>query len=138
MPKKRNITEKDGKFYTPRGVELIRNANTMTEAEYWSMILSALRRTTRFWKPILLCLEAGKRPSQSGNKRLKYEYHCQSCNNWFPRSQIQVDHIIPCGGINGPDKINPWLEKAHVENWPKTLQRLCKPCHTKKTNEEKF
>ncbi len=132
---KRKITEKKGKFYTPRGIELTRNANTMTEAEYWSMVLSALRRTTRFWKPILSCLESGKRKSQSINKRLKFEYQCESCLNWFPKTSIQVDHIIPCGGINGYDKVIPWLLKAHIETG---FQRLCKPCHKIKTKEEKL
>lgn len=132
--KKRKITEKDGKFYTPRGVELTRNAHTMTEAEYFSMILSALRRTTRYWKPCLAVLEATKRPSESGNKRIKFEYQCQSCGGWYQRKLVQVDHVIPCGGINSYDKIVPWLLKAHVEEG---FQVLCKECHKRKTNEER-
>src|SRR5687767_5637018 len=97
---KRKVVEKDGRWYTVRGVELTRNAKTMTEAEYFSMILSALRKTTRFWKPALVQLEKGKRKNQSDNKKLKYEYHCESCGLWFKRTEIQLDHIRPCGGIN--------------------------------------
>lgn len=132
---KRKITERDGKFYSPKGVELTRNAHTMTEAEYFAMVLSALRRTTRFWKPIVAVLEAAKRDSQSSNKRLKFEYLCESCRNWYPKASVQVDHIVPCGGINGYDKVVPWLLKAHVEEG---FQVLCKPCHKRKTDEEKL
>ncbi len=131
---KRKITEKDGKFYTPRGVEATRNAHTMTEANYFAMILSALRGTTRFWKPATQKLESCKRPSQSSNKRLKFEYLCESCLTWCPRKSIQIDHIIPCGGINGYDKIVPWLKRAHVEEG---FQILCTTCHKKKTLEER-
>lgn len=132
--KKRKITERDGKFFSPRGVELTRNCNTMTEAEYFSMILSALRGTTRFWKPCLKKLEASKRKNESSNKRLKYEYLCESCSSWYPRKLVQIDHIIPCGGINGYDKIVPWLLKAHVEEG---FQILCRECHKSKTKEER-
>jgi len=132
--KKRKVTERDGKFFTPRGVELTRNAHTMTEAQYWSMILSALRGTTRFWKPCLIALEASKRKSESSNKRLKYEYICAHCSGWFARKLVQIDHIIPCGGINGLDKVLSWILLAHVEEG---FQILCKECHKIKTKEER-
>ncbi len=132
--KKRKITESGGKFFTPRGVELTRNAQTMTEAEYFSMILSALRKTTRFWKPCLRALEASKRKSESTNKRLKYEYQCASCSGWFARKYVEIDHIVPCGGINGYDKILSWILLAHVEDG---FQVLCKVCHKQKTGVER-
>lgn len=135
MKTKRKITEKDGKFYTPKGVELTRNANTMTEAEFFAMILSALRRTTKFWKPKLQKLEEGKRLNQSDNKRIKYEYNCEQCLGWFKRSEIQLDHIINCGGINGYSKIEGWCKRAYVEK--DSFQRLCLACHTIKTNSER-
>lgn len=132
--KKRIRTFKDGKWYSPKGIELTRNANTMTEAEYFSMILSALRQTTRFWKPTIAVLEKACRPSQSTNKRLKKEYQCNKCSHWFPKSNVQVDHIVPCGGINSYERVVPWLKLAHVEQG---FQVLCKPCHAVKTQEER-
>lgn len=132
--KKRKIIEKDGRFYTSRGSELTRNSNTMTEAEYFSMILSALRQTTRYWKPALKALEKASRPSKRADKRVKKEYRCCICKDWFLRKEVDKDHIIPCGGINGYDKIIPWLKKAHVEEG---FQVLCKICHKQKTMEER-
>lgn len=134
--KQRKRIEEDGKFYTVRGVELTRNAGWLTEAEYFAKILSALRQTTRYWKPALTKLEERKRDSQSSNKRIKYEYQCEICQEWFVRAKIDIDHVVPCGGINGYDKIVPWLLKAHIED-KDGYQILCKSCHKIKTAEER-
>ena len=136
--KVRKVIEKDGKFYTPRGVELTRASHTKTEAEFSAYILSALRKATKFWKPKMDKLHEGRRPSQNINKRLKWENNCERCGGWFPESSIEVDHIVPCGGISGIDwldKIKPWVIKAFVE--VDGFQRLCLWCHLRKTSEEK-
>ncbi len=131
----RKTVEKDGKLYTVRGVELCRAHSTKTEAEFWAFILSALRAATKFWKPKMIKLRAGRRPSQSANKRLRWENSCEHCLQWFPESEIEVDHIVPCGGINGIDKVVGWIKRAFVE--VEGFQRLCKTCHKKKTLEER-
>ncbi len=126
------------KWYTSRGVELTRAHHTKTEAEFSSFILSALRSATRYWKPKMVKLEEGRRPNESDNKRLKWENNCEECGGWFPEKQIEVDHIVPCGGISGPDwldKIKPWIIRAFVEI--EGFQRLCLTCHNRKTQAEK-
>lgn len=138
MKKKRKVVERDGKFYTVRGVELTRAHHTKTEAEFIAYILSGLARLTKYWPPTIAKLREGRRPNQSDNKKLKWENNCEACLGWFPESQIEVDHIIPKGGISGEnwrDKVVPWLDRALIEI--EGLQRLCKTCHTKKTNEER-
>lgn len=142
MPKKNphGRVEIEGKWYRVKkngkpGAQLARAANTMTEAEYWATILSALRRATKFWAPKMLKLMEGKRANKSSNKRLKWEFSCEVCKKWHPQSNIEIDHIIPCGGLNGIDKVVPWITRAFVEI--EGFQRLCKSCHTKKTKEEK-
>lgn len=131
----RKVTERDGKFYTPRGVELTHASHTKTTAEFWAYILSALRKATKFWKPKMQKLHEGRRPNESENKRLKWENNCEQCNKWFPESEIEVDHRVPCGGINGIDKVVPWITKAFVE--VEGFQRLCKGCHKIKTLQER-
>ncbi len=142
MPKgkkqQRIVIEKDGKYYTKRGVELTRASHTKTEAEFVAYILSALRKATKFWKPKCDKLKEGRRPNQSNNKRLKWENNCEQCKQWFPESEIEVDHIIKCGGISGKDwldKVAPWIVRAFVE--VEGYQRLCKACHKLKTNGER-
>ena len=41
-----------------------RNAGTMTEAAFWSMIRSALRQKSRWWKPIAECKKLARRKSK--------------------------------------------------------------------------
>ena len=133
-PRKRKFEM--GMWMTQRGVPLTRASNTKTESEFWSFILSALRKATRFWQPATDKKLEGRRPSQSSNKKLKWEFHCEGCGGWFPESEIQLDHIIPIGGLNGPDKVVPWIEKAFVEK--DGFQRLCKDkCHAAKTAKER-
>ena len=74
--------EREGKYYTKRGVELTRASNTMTEAQFWAFILSALRKATKFWKPKMDCLNDGRRKYEGDNKRLKWEYLCDSCSKY--------------------------------------------------------
>lgn len=133
--KPRKTIEKEGKLYTIRGVELSRNHASMTEAQFWSYILSALRRATKYWKPKMAKLHEGRRPNESANKRLKWENNCEMCKQWFPESEIEIDHIIPCGGLNGADKLVNWVNKAFVEI--EGFQRLCKTCHLGKSKEER-
>ncbi len=133
--KQRIVIEKDGKYYTKRGVELTRASHTKTEAEFWAYILSALRRATKYWRPKMDKLKEGRRPNQSNNKRLKWENNCERCKKWYPESDIEVDHIINCGGITSIDKVAPWIIKAFVE--VDGYQRLCKICHKQKTQKER-
>lgn len=133
--KKRKIIEKNGKYYTVRGIELTHCSNTMTTAEFFSFILGGLRRLTKYWRPKLDKLHEGRRKYTGIDKRTKWEYQCEYCLNWFKQMHIEMDHIIPCGGCNSYDKVVPWLKKAFIEK--EGYQILCITCHTKKTNGER-
>lgn len=136
MPKKdRKIIEKDGKRYTTRGVELTHASQTLTTAEFWSFILGGLRKLTKFWKPKLDCLKSARRPYTGLDKRTKWEYTCAICKKWYKQKDVEVDHIIPIGGLNGPSKLATWVERAFVEI--DGYQVLCKPCHLQKSKKEK-
>jgi len=142
-PKKTRKTKKPvkvrkfemGRWWSKRGVELTRCSNTLTEAQFFAFILSHCRRITARWKPKYDCLEEGKRPYTGTDKRTKFEYHCQGCDHYFKAKEIQIDHIIPCGGINGFDRIVGWFERALCEN--DGFQRLCLACHLIKSNKER-
>ncbi len=140
VKKVRKYHEIDGKRYSIKHKKLLcRASQTLTEAEFSAKILSILRNGTKFWKPKMDKLIEGRRPNQSNNKRLKWENNCEQCKKWFPEKEIEVDHIIPCGGISGDDwldKVKGWIIKAYIEI--DGFQRLCKTCHNKKTIEEKL
>jgi len=120
---------------TPR-VPRTRNANTLTDAAFFGSLRSALRRHYRFWKPAALALEAASRPTQSANKRLKKEYQCADCKEWFKRDDVEKDHIIPCGSLRSLDDVASFIERLTPED-PAAFQILCKPHHLKKGAEDR-
>lgn len=55
------------------------------------------------------------------NKPIMGKYRCQHCGGWFPKEEIDIDHIVPknCGGTD-----------ALVN-----LQALCKHCNRSKQDK---
>lgn len=104
-----------------------------TEAGYWQFIRGCFRAGARRYPPIVRqALEAVKRPSQSTNKRLKWEYQCVDCVGWFPRKEVQVDHIEECGTLRSYADLPGFVERMFCE--PARLAIRCKACHELKTN----
>lgn len=113
----------------------VRNAGTMTESAFWSFIRSALRQKSRFWKPIVQAKLKARRPYKGPNKRLKFEYQCNACKEWFPEKLINVDHICPAGSLNSAQDLPGFVTRLFCEL--DNLQVLCEKCHDVKTKQEK-
>jgi hypothetical protein len=119
-----------------------RNGGTWTESQYESAIRSALRSKFRYWKPAMDCKKHHSRPYQGKDKRRKTETQCQSCMEWFPPSNVQMDHIVPCGSIKGKsgrmtgNSLAAFLKRLTPEDMF-CYQPLCKPCHKAKTKKER-
>lgn len=129
MPKKKKQPKRQ---IVPR----THGAGTLTESQYFSKIRSALRSAFRYWKPMMLALEAASRPSKSKNKRLKKEYQCANCQLWFPRKEVEIDHKIECGSLANYNDIVPFIQRLTAEDI-NSYQILCRPCHKIKTAEYK-
>jgi len=115
-------------------VQKTRNAGTMTEAAFWGMIRSTLRRRTMYWKPISIARDAVKRKSKSSNPRLKWEYQCANCKDWFPSKETEVNHIEGAGSLRCAEDLPQFVERLFAE---KGYECLCKPCHKKVTESQK-
>jgi hypothetical protein len=113
-----------------------RNSGTMTESAFWSFIRSALRQKSRWWKPISECKAKAKRKYSGPNKRQKFEYKCNKCNNWFPEKEVSVDHITCAGSLHAGADIKGFIDRLFCEI--DNLQVLCKVCHDTKTIEDKI
>ena len=105
-----------------------RNANTLTESAFFSKIRSGLRAAFRFWKPMMIALDRASRPSLDANKRIKKEYQCVHCQNWFQRRMVEIHHIVECGSLKGWDDIVPFIQRLTCED-PDGYEVLCKECH---------
>lgn len=129
MKKSKTITKR-----TTR-VPKTRNANTMTEAQFYSMLRSALRGKSRFWKPILNCKLKARRVYKGSNKKQRWEYKCAECEEWFMEKEISVDHIIPAGSLQSLNDLPGFTERLFIED--DGLQCLCGKCHNIKTQKER-
>ena len=79
-----------------------------------------------------MVLQEARRPSQSDNKRLKWEFQCAECEGWFPQSEVEVDHVVPAGSLRSFEDIAGFVERLFCE--PEGLVVLCEQCHRAKTN----
>jgi len=136
-PKKRRAVavKKKALVKKRKGLPRTRNHNTWTESEFWTMIRSALRRRTIYWKPISVCRDKSRRNYSGPNKRQKFEYQCNICKEWFSGKNITVDHIEPAGILRQASDLPDFVEKLFCE--VDGLQVLCNPCHDAKTKEDK-
>lgn len=112
-----------------------RNSGTMTEAAFFAMIKNSLRKLSLRWIPMKQALELAQRPSEHENKLLKYEYQCAKCLNWFPKKDVEVDHIIPCGSFKAYEDIGNYVRNMLPEN-ASSFMVLCKEHHLNKSLEE--
>lgn len=106
-----------------------------TEAAYWSFIRSLLRQGSIRWPPRTTAKLKFRRPSQSANKRLKWEYQCGCCQRWWPDKEIEVDHVYACGTLKSYDDLPRFVQRLFCE--PEELVVLCKECHQGKTNKDR-
>ena len=113
-----------------------RNANTMTEAEYWGKVRSALRKAFAYWKPaqaVLKQAECGTRVNPKTGRHKKV-YLCIACLKTGFREEMHIDHIDPCGSLRSADDVAPFLERLTCED-SSNYQLLHKACHQEKTNQ---
>lgn len=117
-------------------VERTHNLNTETESEHMGKIRSALRRLSRFWKPALAALNKVKRAHTGDNKRLKNEYQCFKCTKWFPRKDVQINHVVACGTLKSYEDVPSFLSRLFCENL-EGYDVQCKECHKATTKEQR-
>lgn len=109
-----------------------RNAGTMTEAAFWSMIRSALRRRSMYWKPIINAKNAARR-AYKGEGRQKWEYQCATCKGWFKGTEVETDHLIPAGSLTCADDLKQFVTNLFAEDG---YEVKCKECHREHTNKQ--
>jgi hypothetical protein len=102
-----------------------------TEAAFWGFIRSGMRQLSRRWPPLVrIALNEVKRKSQSENKRLKWEFQCNHCSEWFARKHVEVDHIVECGSLKSFADLSQFADRLFCE--ASGLRVLCVKCHQKR------
>lgn len=106
-----------------------------SEARFWSFIRSALRSAWSRYPPKYIVVANARRVSQSANKKLKWEFQCNECKDWFPQKETSVDHIKPAGTLRCYEDLPKFVEQLFVG--VDDLQVLCSACHASKTLKER-
>lgn len=116
------------------------------QRDKFNALRSFLRRCWSKYPERLAAIIAARRPNKGPNKRLKYEYQCAICKQWYQwldkkkaRKQgkigMSVDHIKPCGSFLCDDDYQTFIPNLFCDR--SDLQVLCDICHDKKTAEER-
>jgi 5-methylcytosine-specific restriction endonuclease McrA len=69
------------------------------------------------------------------NAKVAYgRYRCNACDQIFPPTTVQVDHISPVIPVSGWTTWDDYINRLFCP--PEQLQVLCKPCHSVKSGLE--
>ena len=105
-----------------------------TEGRRKSFITSVLRGGYRRWPPKYECLNGAFTEKKINIKtgRVSKHFKCNECQQEFPTSGVNVDHILPI--VNPSEGFISWdsfIEGlfCSIDN----LQVLCSECHTAKS-----
>lgn len=73
-----------------------------------------------------------KTGKKAGQVKKRWDCPCDKCEEIFPASKVQVDHIIPAGGTDTMEDLLDWMQKIFCGT--DNLQLLCEECHKIKTH----
>lgn len=111
-----------------------------TKAEFFKYIRGTLRMG---WKRYPLKIEYRNSmvvPNFEGsgvtNPRVKKVGMCEICQNWFPQSALETDHIKPCGTIRDWETAGTFLHNMFCDK--DNLRLLCQICHGQITYAERM
>ncbi len=107
----------------------------MAKTSKYARIRSALRKFWwMYWPARADALLLARVPYVGTNTRRKYSWVCAICGKCNASTDVEVDHITPCGQFLGPDDEKDFIYKFLFGE----LQVLCKnPCHKDKTKRER-
>lgn len=136
MPSAKPKAKRAAKPRVPR----TRGNGKYTEAAYWAWIRSSLRRMSQRWPPLYSVLNDCKRKVEDSDRakwgnRIRFVYQCAECKLHYPKKEVEVDHIIPCGSLKCAEDVGPFIERMLCEK--DGLRVLCHGCHQTITNEQR-
>lgn len=98
-----------------------------TKARFFGFLRSALRLASRKWPPRHEAKNAVRRPYVGTRPRQRWEYECAMCGKWFQGTEVEVDHIEPCGQLKEYDDLPGFVRRLFCE--ASELRVTCKSCH---------
>jgi len=107
-----------------------------------AVVRSAIRRSFARSPKVIEVMLTGRRVvpryTKSGERHKvdAVEFQCQTCNGWFIRKFISVDHFVPVVSVEeGFQTWDIFIERINCDR--KNLKRICENCHQAKSNVER-
>ena len=97
-----------------------------TDVRFRSVLLSVMRRFSRFWHPSKEVLTKAR--------IARGIYTCNLCKKVVGPKDIKIDHIDPVVPVTGFTNWDDVIGRLFCEE--SGLQAICSPCHKIKTDEE--
>jgi len=115
----------------------VKSSVEWTTARKKSFIVSALRAGSRRWPPRFETLADAKTEKKinKATGRLAQHFRCAACQEEFPATMVEVDHIKAVAANDGFTTWDSFIENLFCGK--DNLQILCKPCHREKSALEK-
>lgn len=112
------------------------NNGEWTQSRYNSFVKSALRSASVKWPPRYTALNDAfvEKAINPSTGRLAKLYRCQKCEQLFPQSGMEVNHIEPVIPVTGFDSWDGVVARMFCEK--DGLEVLCRTCHKVVTSEE--
>lgn len=110
-----------------------------TSSKFFSFLRSRLRSGFTRWPPKYSVLTKARRKYTGRSAAQKWEFQCAVCSEWFKQTQVEVDHIVPCGSLMKFEDLPGFVERLFCGE--AGLRVVCKPCHksiTKASREAKL
>ncbi len=98
----------------------------------YELLRKALRSAWRFDPERQMAMDAAKVPYTGTDKRYKWMYICAMCGLLWKKTEVERDHIEPCGKFTKFEHRKHFLLTLFCRA-KDNLQILCKGCHKKKT-----
>lgn len=126
--KKRKATKK-------RAINRPYCGGTMTSSQFFGFIRAALRNKFTRWAPKYAALKEAQRPYKGSDKRTKWLYECAITGKLFKQSEVEVDHVTPCGSLRCFEDLPEFTRRLFCEK--EGLQVVSKEAHKAKTAAER-
>lgn len=111
------------------------NDGSWTSARFFGFVRSLLRQGSQRWPPRNAAVKAARQPYRGRQPRRKWSYRCALCSKLFKRTDVEIDHIVPCGSLTSLEDLPGFVERLFCEE--DGFRILCKPCHKDVTKGEK-
>lgn len=103
-------------------------------------LISQLRRISLKYPPAFEVVNENKEvyyiTSKKGKQLRRVKFVCMKCGKRdLKRTEVELDHIIPCVDSTGFADMGVFLERLFCDK--SNYQLLCKECHLKKTQSER-